>query len=173
MSKVWLISDTHFNHKKIIEYCGRPIDHELLLLSSMRQIPSEDVLLHLGDICVGNDSWTHKILDPLVCKRWLIKGNHDRKSNSWYLEKGWDFVGTHIRDTYFGKDILFSHIPVVDNGYDLNIHGHFHNSNHRPREPELVKIKNPKQHLFSVELLGYKAMTLEHFINKTQEKHDK
>jgi len=47
--------------------------------------------------------------------------------------------------------ILFSHKPQIDTGYDLNIHGHFHNSDHRRQEPELKAIANPKHHLIMME----------------------
>ena len=93
------------------------------------------------------DDIVHKfIVDELKCKKILVKGNHDSKSNSWYLEHGWDFVCEEFKDTLYGKNILFSHYPKVWDGvYDLNIHGHFHNSDHRRHEEIFLKEKNGYQ----------------------------
>ena len=51
----------------------------------------------------------------------------------------------------YGKDILLSHRPVVDCGYDLNIHGHCHRNGHHDGEPELDAVLNSKQRLIYIE----------------------
>lgn len=165
--KYWLITDTHFNHKKqMMEYCGRPEDYETQLYESMEAIPKEDVLIHLGDICIGNDESVHKQLQALSCQRYLIRGNHDQKSDKWYLEHGWDAVADAMILRISGVHTLFTHIPHPDIGYGINIHGHFHNSDHRRHEPELEAIRNPRQHLIAVEYTGYKAIPAETFIKQ-------
>ena len=169
--KIYLITDTHFYHDKMVPYCGRPENHtELIgenLLRVGRTMASYDVLIHLGDISVGNDEEAHRrFIEPLTCKKWLILGNHDNKSKTWYLQHGWDWVGQHMYNFFYGKKILFSHIPVKDDGYyELNIHGHFHNSDHRKHEPELLAIQNPKQRLLAIEYTDYKPVLLENFIH--------
>ena len=82
---------------------------------------------------------------------WLCKGNHDHKTDEWYLDNGWDFVCKDFSMEYKRKIILFSHKPVADIGYDYNIHGHFHNATKKYHEPELDAIKNDKQILISME----------------------
>ncbi len=165
--KFWLISDTHFNHtQKMIEYCNRPPDYEARLFKSLMEIPAEDVLIHLGDILIGRDEEMHETyIKPLRCRKWLAKGNHDHKSYSWYLTHGWDFVAEEIKLKFSGKKIVFTHIPVpIRSDFDLNIHGHFHNTNHRSQEPEIVAFYRPEQHkLVSSEHLNYKPITLERF----------
>ncbi|GAF94682.1 unnamed protein product, partial [marine sediment metagenome] len=123
---------------------------------------------HLGDVCLGKDLEAHKkYIKPLKCRKWLVTGNHDHKSNNWYLSNGWDFVCTAFVDRYFGSKVLFSHKPkIIHNSIDLNIHGHFHNSNHRWQEPEL-RIRLTKRHrLFSAEVSKYKPILLEDYITK-------
>lgn len=165
----WLISDTHFAHEKIIELCGRPTDYEERMFKALSRIPKDDVLIHLGDICIGKDAEVHKkFIAPLQCKKWLVKGNHDNKSNSWYLANGWDFVGYTLKDKYFNFKILFSHIPHVDNGFDLNIHGHLHNTGHR--DPE--GIFDEKHKLFAVEYTGYKPIELKQFLRSRYQPDD-
>jgi len=129
---IYLTTDTHFGHDKMVEYCDRPKDFNERILQEYRNtLKSGDILIHLGDICIGHDSEWHLDLNgyiPANVKRILVKGNHDRKSNTWYLTHGWDLVC----DTFSLNGILFSHEPLEKfYGHSLNIHGHFHNKNHR------------------------------------------
>jgi calcineurin-like phosphoesterase family protein len=166
--KIWLTTDTHFGHKQMLEYCGRPEDFsEILLKNLLSTVKQDDILIHLGDICIGNDVMWHEKLMEIKGKHWLVKGNHDSKSNTWYLEHGWDMVCEQFSDRYFGKRILFSHKPVAwDGEYEINIHGHFHNSNPNRHEQELVAIKNGYQKLLAVEYTDYKPVELKKFIRR-------
>ena len=62
MPDTWITSDTHWSHKNIIEYCGRPFvdasgnpDVELMdktLLRNWREtVKGDDTIIHLGDVC--------------------------------------------------------------------------------------------------------------------------
>lgn len=166
--KYHLITDTHFNHvPQMFDYCGRPENYQELLANSMLSIPEDDVLIHLGDICIGKDSEVHeRFIQPLKCKKWLIRGNHDNKSDNWYLTHGWDFVADAILLRILGVQTLLTHIPHPDTGYGINIHGHFHNQDHRRHEPELRAIKNPRQYLLAVEFTNYKAVDAENWISE-------
>lgn len=165
--KIWIISDTHFNHQAMIEYCNRPLNFEKRIYTQLCLLDKEDILIHLGDICLGKDQDMHdKYISNIPCKKILVRGNHDHKSNTWYLNNGWTFICKTFRDKYFGKKILFSHKPMIDDGYDLNLHGHFHNSNHHMHEPELIAIKNNKQHCFILEHTSYSPRTLESIITQ-------
>lgn len=47
---------------------------------------------------------------------------------SWYLSRGWDFVGDEILIEHLGHDILFTHEPRKKKArFSVNIHGHLHN----------------------------------------------
>lgn len=165
--KYHLITDTHFNHEKVKEFCGRPDDYEKLLFSSMRQVPVQDTLIHLGDICIGKDLEVHqKYIESLKCKKWLVKGNHDRKTDSWYYEHGWDVVVDGLVLRHMGKEILFTHTPRPISNFDYNIHGHFHNGDHRMFDPGKHARYRPEdlgsQHiLLAVEYTNYKTITIE------------
>ncbi len=163
-STVWITTDTHFNHEKMYKEWGiRPADFEDKIFKGLMRIPKEDVLIHLGDVCIGNDELMHqRYIMPLQCKKWLVLGNHDHKSNSWYLNHGWDFVGHHVIDKYFGKKILFSHIPALLGTAEYNVHGHLHNMGHRTEEA----MHDGRHLLRSLEIQGYEPMTLEHFLFK-------
>ena len=130
----WVISDTHFGHKRIHEMCGRPKDFEWLIFDNIREtVQDNDVLIHLGDFCLDDPNlWHIEFINHCPGKKWLILGNHDKKSLTWYMNRGWDFVGTELLLSIHGKRVLFSHkpLPICDR-YDINIHGHLHNSGHR------------------------------------------
>jgi calcineurin-like phosphoesterase family protein len=165
--KFYLTTDTHFNHAKIKDLCGRPDNFEQLIIDDWRR-HEEGVLIHLGDICIGQDSSVHEnYIRLLSMKTWLIRGNHDNKSNSWYLDNGWDMVCERLDLIFCKKKIAFTHKPIADDGwYDLNIHGHHHNSKHHEEDEEYLKIKNNKQVLISIENYNYKLIDLEKLINQ-------
>lgn len=166
--KIYLIADTHFGHENIKIYSNRPDGFEEMILKELKKIKG-DVLIHLGDFCFGKDEYWHKkFMEVVNCqKKWLIRGNHDKKTTVWYLKHGWDWVGHKFQERIFGKNILFSHAPVSHTkiqseldgagSFDLNIHGHLHD-----RE---VKSKSLKHKLVSIEKTNYKPVNLEKFIS--------
>ena len=160
----YIISDTHFNHKMLIDKGYRIDGYEDIIWHNLAQLPYDSLLIHLGDICIGNDISVHDSISQLRYKKVLVKGNHENRSNHWYLQHGWDFVCDHFQDTYFGKKIVFSHIPLKDHGFDLNIHGHFHTKSREKYIKEYNEILSDKHKLVSLEGLGYKPILLERLI---------
>ncbi len=167
--KTFLITDTHFNHAKVIEYCDRPLDfEERILKNCLDMIKEDDTLIHLGDICIGNDKESHaKYIEPIKGTKILVRGNHDKRSDNWYLNHGWDFVCDSFTGTYFGKKVLFSHTPQIDKGdFDLNIHGHLHNKLYRIQydggemNMEFARRLTDKHKLLSIEYADYKPFLL-------------
>lgn len=177
----WLISDTHFNHTKLEEWGGRSGDWQEQIYKGLGQIEPGDTLIHMGDICIGNDQeihrklFGHKVLSGMTggevwagVKKILVKGNHDRKSDSWYLEHGWDFVVEHFSLKFHGVDILFSHRPMHPDmwRYGHNIHGHTHGNNHRAEE--YFEWYDPKGYHIDIspELVGYRPLRLDTLMKK-------
>jgi len=166
----WLISDTHFNHMKLEEWGGRSGDWQESLWKGLLELPPEDLLIHLGDICIGDDEEVHRNLDAIACKKVLVIGNHDKKSKQWYQEHGWDFVVDSLELIYMGEYILFTHRPVAHFWHlTRNIHGHTHGNLHRSEEyasyydPEFNKDISP-------ELIGYAPIRLDSFIKSWRKK---
>ena len=161
-----LITDTHFNHKQLIEYGRKPDFEELTKKWLKNNIKPEDLLIHLGDICIGNDiensNWFKK---ELQCKTYLVRGNHDRKSFNWYFDNGWDVVADRLDMDIFGKKICFTHMPVAWDGYfELNLHGHFHDTDHRRLEPEFNKVICGYNKLLALEVNNYQGWYLKNLI---------
>lgn len=142
----WLISDTHFNHVKLDEWGGRTGDWQKKMMDGIARIPAGDTLIHLGDVCIGNDRIVHGQLFgppglPLpgaasLLNAVLVRGNHDKASMNFYYEHGWDFVCDQIGLTFHGVDLLLSHRPMPPDTwrYRYNIHGHTHGNMHRAEE---------------------------------------
>lgn len=87
--KTWIISDTHFNHMKMCEYCGRPEDFSQRIVSHWRKmIAPEDLVYHLGDFYLGRRGGFVDYVNMLPGVKILIKGNHDREKSNWYLNRG-------------------------------------------------------------------------------------
>lgn len=160
MKNYWLLADPHFLHDR--EILKRPTEYEEKLFKNMLTIPEKDILVVLGDICVGKDLEAHKkFIIPLKCKKILVRGNHDGKSNTWYLEHGWDFVCEAFSLKMYGKRILFTHIPDLYDleKFDVNIHGHLHNNAHRG-SPEECIFHDRHLILISSEFNNYHPVTL-------------
>ena len=58
--RIWLTTDTHFGHQRMIEF-GRPQDFEVKIGKAISEVVKpEDVLIHLGDFCIGKDEYWHE-----------------------------------------------------------------------------------------------------------------
>lgn len=163
----WLVSDTHFNHTKLEEWGGRSGDWQKQLLQGIDGIPKDDILIHLGDICIGNDNEVHMVLsayNPL--KKILVRGNHDGKGVQWYHDHGWHFVCDSFELLFQGHYLYFSHRPQPQMGhFTRNIHGHTHGNMHRSEE--YINFYDPTYHLdISPELVGFKPIRLDSLLKK-------
>lgn len=174
MMNFWLTTDTHFGHIKLVEQNLRPVGFEDKIFKGLiNALHEEDVFIHFGDISFDNDAGWHEKIKELPGKKWLIKGNHDKRSSSWYLSRGWDFVGYSITINHFGYKILMSHIPQPDTGYDINIHGHFHNTDHRKHEPEIAAILTSKHYLLALEYNNYLPWNLSSVVGSFKKRQEK
>lgn len=132
-TRVWIVSDTHFSHAKLIEW-GRPPDFEEKLWKGLQCVQDGDILIHLGDFCIGNDEVNHKrFREEVKGTHIFVRGNHDNKSDSWLYRMGWDFVCDEFKNKYHQKNLTFTHIPIHKNETDFNIHGHTHGNIHRDK----------------------------------------
>jgi calcineurin-like phosphoesterase family protein len=134
--KIYVMTDSHLGHTAILKHGIRKEGFEQEIYNGIMSLPKDtDMIIHLGDVCIGEDEKNH--IDLLIrlkarAKRAiLVLGNHDGHSDSWYYNKGWDFVCRGFVMKHFGKRFMFTHKPVeVHDGEQeenwLNIHGHLH-----------------------------------------------
>lgn len=135
MGKIYVTSDTHFNHKNIIEYCNRPYAtveemNESIINNWNSTVGEDDTVFFLGDFCLGNRENLIELGHRLNGHKILVMGNHDRVTATAFKDAGFEDVfkkAPIIRFDEFDITIIFSHAPKF--GADLtypNIHGHVH-----------------------------------------------
>lgn len=165
---LYIIGDTHFQHRKIIDYCNRPSDFSSLIIKNWNHIiKPTDTVLHLGDFMFPDRELNlpfkqqfRNIIDKLNGIKILIKGNHDKCSCSWYMNNGFHLCGTE----FVSSNIIFTHHPqpLQLSKYRMNIHAHIH----------IPKFENNMTYkwnrLFSLELEEYKPILLTEFLEKTK-----
>lgn len=94
--KIYIISDTHFFHYNIIEYCHRGFSdeyhmNEKIITNWNSIVTQDDVVFHLGDLSAGlsgRQLELKNIIGKLNGKIHLIRGNHDHLSEEEYLDYG-------------------------------------------------------------------------------------
>lgn len=161
-SIIWLTTDTHFNHNILVKGGYRPAGFESLIIKNLRHnVAEQDILIHLGDVIFYQYPYLNTLMDQIPGKKILVMGNHDHKSRGWYIRNGFDYA----TDMLVQDNVLFSHRPQPDlpPWIKLNIHGHLHTSNHRPKERKLAT--GDKYHLISLEENDYMPVNLATILN--------
>lgn len=137
-----IISDTHFLDPFPVNCGDRKKGFEKSLYKSLSTIPVNDVLIHIGDIARGNakDILVHKTyIEPLKCTKILVRGNHDNKSDAWYIDHWRDFVCDELTIKKYNKILRFIHIPTAETNEWAEvfldryvIHWHYHTHRRNP-----------------------------------------
>ena len=156
---MWLIADTHFFHRRMIELCGRPEDFTHLIISNWQAVAKPDgITIHLGDAHFGRNADLKPILDSIPGRKWLIQGNHDGNGKRWYLRNGFDWVG----DAMLYNGVWLTHEPskILPEGAFINIHGHLHNT--KPADHK----EFPHCKLLSLEYTDYKPVDFDKFVGR-------
>lgn len=128
-NRVFIISDTHFGHKKIcgFEPVARPFssveEHDAELVYRWNStVKKHDTVWHLGDVLFGDESFD--ILAKLNGVKKLVMGNHDHYPIERYAQ-----YFSQIQGAVKMRDCIFTHIPVHPaqlHRFKANIHGHLH-----------------------------------------------
>lgn len=133
----FLIADTHFFHDAILHLGHRPKDFEELIVENWNKVVDKhDKVLHLGDLVLDNKEKAISICRRLKGEKYLIRGNHDEHSVSWFKDCGFTVVEPIykvFKDKYEHRiPVIFTHEPIQDlpKGW-FNIHGHMHSHTHR------------------------------------------
>lgn len=126
-------SDTHWNHKRIIELCDRPfsdVDHmNHVIIDRINEVAGpDDELWILGDMAMGTlaDSLELiKLINPAVH---LVNGNHDRTwrgskpkdraKTPMYIEAGIQSIQDEAIHNIYGIPVRLSHFPYKGDSQD-------------------------------------------------------
>lgn len=80
--KLWFTSDTHYGHRRILEYSHRPFPTVEQMGEEMVQnwndyVTDDATVFHLGDFAIGPWRQTHAIMSRLRGRIRYVFGNHD------------------------------------------------------------------------------------------------
>ena len=134
MANIFLASDHHFSHEKLVTEFKRPDGSPLRSFANATEmneyiierhnsvVRPQDKTYFLGDV-VFHNKYLH-IVGRLNGEKVLIKGNHDELKPEQYLGYFKD-----IRAYHQFKGILMAHIPVHPESlgrWGFQVHGHLH-----------------------------------------------
>jgi putative phosphoesterase len=177
---VFGLSDTHFLHDNILKFTyenDKLLRPEFASLEDMNNkiraswnntVRDTDMVVHVGDFIwtKGNSERMKELIKTLNGRIILVRGNHDKKSYSWYMSNGIQFVCDRFSWDFNGKRVLFVHNPDhVDSSeysrYDIIFHGHVHRN-----RPFLSRVGNTFVVNLSVEQIKYRPIALIPLMNR-------
>ncbi len=145
MPNTFVISDSHFYHANIIEYCRRPFssveemnDQQILRWNAV--VAPEDTVIHLGDFIMGVKENIHALLPRLNGNIILCRGNHETKHKFPVYAEYPDKIT--VKDIHYlpykGLYFIFCHFPngseefaqmITENNSEVIwCHGHVHDN---------------------------------------------
>lgn len=162
MVKIWVISDTHFGHARIIEYCNRPFKdayhmNEVMIERWNEVVQPHHHVYHLGDVAASQVT-LNNVMPRLNGHKRLLLGNHDNHAP----------MKNYIQ--YFDKimlwrkfdNLIMTHLPLGVANFPgktkVNVHGHIHD-NPSPKGPYINAC---------VEWLDYRPISLDELIARGQ-----
>ena len=100
MSKLFFTADTHFGHENMIKYerCqfASTEDMDATIIKNWNNVVSKrDKVIVAGDVSFYNKEKTAEIIQQLNGKKVLVKGNHDKRNNSWWADVGFSEVSNY------------------------------------------------------------------------------
>ena len=152
---IWLVSDTHFNHSKILEFTqgGRSIRpfsnvdemNQTMLDNWANTVKPQDTVIHLGDVLFGENKvdWLEANFAKLPGKKHLILGNHDNPK----------FLAPFFKSIKLWSELpgmVLSHAPMHEQTLKeshrfkdgiLNVHGHIHTNACPPGPYKCVSVE--------------------------------
>ena len=134
----WVISDTHFGHGNILDYCpwrqtwaASLADHDAAIIAAWRErIRPDDWVLHLGDFALGAKEYLTKVRQDLPGRIILVRGNHDR-SHAAMRDAGFELVHSAVRIDDGTRHWICRHNPAAFSVREAAhatrlLHGHCH-----------------------------------------------
>lgn len=168
--KTFFWSDSHFFHKNIIKYCGRPWEfsdagvlamNEHLVKAYNSVVPEDGTCWCLGDFCLGPDKekTVPELVSRLNGKINLVMGNHDTRPAEFYRDCG--FSKVYDMPVVLEDFIILSHEPMpFAKAPWFNVAGHVHDS-------PMFKTFSENGCIACVERHGYKPVSFREIERRT------
>jgi len=161
--KIFVFSDTHFDHRNIIRYCHRPFNstgqmNQELLRNWNHVVGENNKVYFLGDMSYGRDRhpidyWLGKLNGTIS----YIRGNHD----SDIITRA-TVMSNRVGIKYNDYEFLLMHDPHRPLGYEgWIIHGDKHNND--LKNYPFINQKNKTVNVCA-ELVGYTPLNLDRLI---------
>jgi calcineurin-like phosphoesterase family protein len=168
VSAVWFSSDTHFLHAMVAKLRGfsSSEEHDEAVIARWNAlIRPDDLVWHLGDVGLGNETRVLAQAARLNGRKHLITGNHDpcwpghrdaRKHQRRWLDV-FESVQAFAKIRLGGRTVLLSHMPYSGDhtGEDRHtqfrlrdeggwlVHGHTHQRNRLGPNPRYLTMMDP------------------------------
>jgi calcineurin-like phosphoesterase family protein len=129
---IYFTSDLHMGHEAVIRMQNRPFvnadDMNRVLIENYNSVVHKDDTVYLlGDVCfrIGVEK-ANELIASLKGKKYLIRGNHDKKYDESLFEDIRDFMTISVN----GLHISLMHYPMLSwprSHYgSIMLHGHIH-----------------------------------------------
>lgn len=168
MGNIFFISDTHFYHQNIIEYCNRPFfntnEMNQVIIDNWNQtVGQDDIVYFLGDFALGsNVEEKYELLKDLLNGTiYFLRGNHDRSRAS--VGKYFHLIDDLSQIEYNGYHFILSHQPLFNNQIPknfINIHGHIHDKSLDRNKYDLSCHFN-----VSVDVIDFTPISIDEIVN--------
>jgi len=153
---IYLIADTHFDHRNIIHMCKRPYAHVTemnldLIHNWNKTVNNNDTIYFLGDWKFGRQSipyWRSQLKGHIISIKGINVNGHQHRDK----ENGYKY---QVIDSGKRKFFLVHDPQNKGNWKDWVIHGHVHD-----KSPFIDG--NRKTINVSVEKIGYKPISLQY-----------
>ena len=167
----YFCSDTHINHKSILELQPRPFltlsEHDESIINNIcNTVNKDDELFFVGDVIMGEDiEYGLNLLRKIKCHKFLIKGNHDKRKER-YSNVFEDITKyMEIKDDEFQVVLCLSHYPFLcwhhQRKGSIMLHGHIHSD---PSYNIINKKLGIKRYDVGVDANNYKPVSLEEIV---------
>lgn len=160
-SKVFFISDPHFNHGNIIKFCARPWETKEEMTEAMINnwnsvVGPDDIVFCLGDFMWAS-SW-NTTLERLNGHIHLIWGNHDRKDFKESYLRHIESVQEQLTLIIDNKIVYLNHFPFLclPAGH-YQLFGHIHLSTEKNEGYDFMRSHSlqPNQYDVGADLNNY------------------
>ena len=129
---IYFTSDLHLGHESVISMQNRPFVNademnRVLIENYNSVVHKDDTVYLLGDICfrIGVEK-ANELIASLKGKKYLIRGNHDKKYDENLFEDIRDFMTISVN----GRHISLMHYPMLawprSHYGSIMLHGHIH-----------------------------------------------
>ena len=138
MTKIFFVSDNHFSHKNILNFCpntrvGRSVEqmNRIMIQNWQEQVGMNDIVWTLGDVFFCNAAEAINIMHQLPGRKHLVYGNHDKviRSNS-VLRGLFEAVHEYKEIEIEGQKVVLFHYPMYEwnrmQRGAFHLYGHVH-----------------------------------------------